>query len=154
MRKISVSRDYYTIIDDEDYSWLSQWKWYLSGSGYAVRHVSCEKGYHSVYMHRLILNLTSPNVLQTDHINGDRLDNRRCNLRAVTRSQNAQNRHKLNCSSSPRPLSMRMAEEENNKLEWLHRETGLGYSAIIRILLTKAILEDLIPDEVRERIKA
>jgi hypothetical protein len=46
-------------------------------------------------MHRRILGLSRGDPLESDHINGDRLDNRRSNLRAVTRAQNNQNvRHK------------------------------------------------------------
>lgn len=40
-------------------------------------------------MHRVILN--TPKGMESDHINGDGLDNRRCNLRICTTSQNQQN---------------------------------------------------------------
>lgn len=42
------------------------------------------------YLHRLIL--AAPNGFDVDHVNGDRLDNRRSNLRVATRSQNLANR--------------------------------------------------------------
>lgn len=41
-------------------------------------------------MHRLIIGAKTGEIV--DHINGDGLDNRRCNLRVVTHSQNMQNR--------------------------------------------------------------
>ena len=49
-------------------------------------------------MHRLLLN--TPPGFDTDHINGDGLDNRRPNLRPVTRSQNLMNSHRARGKSS------------------------------------------------------
>jgi hypothetical protein len=43
-------------------------------------------------MHRVILN--TPDGMKTDHINNDKLDNRRCNLRVCTDAQNMRNRGK------------------------------------------------------------
>jgi len=42
-------------------------------------------------MHRLIMG--NPQGMEVDHINGNGLDNRRCNLRVVTTSQNQANQH-------------------------------------------------------------
>jgi hypothetical protein len=50
-------------------------------------------------MHRCISNATDGQ--ECDHINGDGLDNRRCNLRIVTRRQNTQNRHDERFSKYP-----------------------------------------------------
>jgi hypothetical protein len=50
-------------------------------------------------MHRLILGLTSDDPLEVDHINGDRLDNRRSNLRVANQSQNLANQRKTRGAS-------------------------------------------------------
>jgi len=78
-------------VDDEDYEWLNQWKWYHH-DGYAARK---ERGPRSaphpiILMHRAIL--SPPNGMFIDHINMDGLDNRRSNLRICTAAQNNYNR--------------------------------------------------------------
>lgn len=80
------------IVDDEDFEWLSQWKWHTSNSGsrgYAMRQA--DNPYETIAMHRTILNVDSPEV---DHINLNKLDNRRSNLRPATYTQNRCNQDK------------------------------------------------------------
>lgn len=76
------------IIDAEYYELVKDYKWRFDGR-YAVT------GDKATYMHRLILDIKEawPKV-HTDHINGDGLDNRKCNLRAVTPAQNQHNSKK------------------------------------------------------------
>ena len=57
------------------------WQVYVVRSSWKLTH----------YLHREVLGLTPGDGLETDHRNGDRLDNRRSNLRVATRAQNAQN---------------------------------------------------------------
>ena len=64
-------------------------RWHLDGNGYAqCRSKVTGK---SVYMHRVIKDFPE-NPLEVDHINHDKLDNRRVNLRLVTGSTNNRNR--------------------------------------------------------------
>ena len=94
MALIKLTKNKFTIVDDIDFKWLNKWKWHVGSSGYAVRkvHLKKSKPYKSfnIQMHRLIAN-TPPN-LQTDHINRNKLDNRRKNLRSLTNQQNSFNR--------------------------------------------------------------
>lgn len=85
-REIPLTRERFAIVDDADYETLAQHLWHYMTVGYAGRD---EDG-RRVLMHRAILN--APDGLQVDHINHDGLDNRRANLRLVTRAQNEQNR--------------------------------------------------------------
>jgi len=87
-KRIALAGGRFAIVDDADFECLNQHKWhYLPGprTGYARRR---QEG----LMHQVIL--TPPPGMQIDHINGDGLDNRRCNLRICTRSQNQQNSRK------------------------------------------------------------
>jgi len=90
MKKISLTQGKFAIVDDEDFDLISQQKWHFIKGGYAVRRSGTPK--QTIYMHRYI-NKT-PNTLHTDHINGNKLDNRRKNLRTVTPAQNHHNRKK------------------------------------------------------------
>lgn len=91
-RTIQLSQGKETIVDADDYDYLMQWKWCYAG-GYAVRQQTVSDGkvrQRHVKMHRVVNN--TPKDMQTDHINLDKLDNRKSNLRTVTSKQNVSNR--------------------------------------------------------------
>lgn len=87
MKIIQLTKGKETTVDDEDYVYLSKVKWHTSSMGYA-----CNRNKISIFMHRLITN--APENKEVDHINGDRLDNRKENLRLVTHQENMFNVHK------------------------------------------------------------
>jgi hypothetical protein len=92
MKLIPLTQGKVAIVDDWDYPKLSQHKWHCSAKGYAVRNSKAAESpqHHTVWMHREIL---KPDIgYWTDHINGDKLDNRKANLRVCTDSQNKMNR--------------------------------------------------------------
>jgi len=91
MKFIPLTKGKFTIVDDKNYEWLNQWKWQIDSDGYAVRSVSIKEEYkgNKKRMHRVIMN--TPEGMETDHINGNRLDNRRQNLRICTRAENVRN---------------------------------------------------------------
>lgn len=69
----------------EDIKKIRGHHWTLNGNGY----VKTYKDTHPIYMHRLLTNC--PDNLEVDHINHDKLDNRKENLRIVTRAVNQRN---------------------------------------------------------------
>lgn len=95
MKKIKLrsrnSVDKFIIVDDEDYEFLNKFKWSISGSNGSNYAATYYKGKH-FRLHRIILN--APKNLVVDHINHDKLDNRKSNLRICSRTQNNWNTKK------------------------------------------------------------
>lgn len=91
MKKIKLSNsDRVTLVDDEDYEYLNHFTWHVNKGGYVKTNTIINGVWKIVSMHRIILNLTDV-AIYTDHINHDKLDNRRCNLRRCNHSGNMKN---------------------------------------------------------------
>jgi hypothetical protein len=102
MKKIRLPHGKYTIVDDDDFDNLNQYKWHVHTKGYAVRHGKSDDGLgRTIRMHREIL--CAPEGLQVDHINRDKLDNRKNNLRLCNNSQNHMNKNVRVDNSSGHP---------------------------------------------------
>jgi hypothetical protein len=71
------------LVDDQDLQIVRGYTWCVNGGGYAVARIDGK----TVYMHRLI----RPDAKMVDHASGDKLDNRRSNLRTATPAQNQAN---------------------------------------------------------------
>ena len=84
MRAIVMTNNGITLVDDEDYLFLSLLTVSESYDGYATVH-----GSDRVRIHRIIME--APKGSHVDHINGDKLDNRKSNLRICTAQQNGAN---------------------------------------------------------------
>jgi len=96
---IKLTKSKEALVSDEDFDFLSQWKWSAletRGTYYAVR--GGVKGYF--YMHREIAKRTALEGDMVDHIDGDRLNNTRSNLRGCTNAENLQNRGKPSNNTS------------------------------------------------------
>lgn len=92
MKEIQLTRGQKAIVDDEDFEIVSKLRWYAdwnpnTKSYYAKRKDgSCHYG-----MPRFIFGLKKGDKRVVDHINHDTLDNRRCNLRVCSYSENKVN---------------------------------------------------------------
>jgi len=83
-------------IDDEDAELVGKYKWTPRkdyNTTYAVSH-----GLPYVLLHRLIMGLERGDKRQVNHINGDGLDNRRCNLEICDILHNSQSFRRPNSS--------------------------------------------------------
>lgn len=108
VKKIPLTRGKFALVDDQDFEWLNQWKWYakesMGGRFYAARKVQIaringKQKMKTLGMHRFLMNPPEEKVV--DHINGNTLDNRKENLRVVSQHQNLQNRNKAKSSKYP-----------------------------------------------------
>jgi len=79
------------LIDDDDYENYGSLKWSVDVHGYVVRQLRINRKRKNFYLHRLV-NQT-PRGEITDHIDRNKLNNQKSNLRTATNSENSQNRN-------------------------------------------------------------
>jgi len=89
MKTIELTKNKFALVNDKDYEFLNQFKWYCA-HGYAVRSIyGADHKPYQLRMHRLLLD--THKGMDTDHIDRNPLNNQRVNLRICTRSQNVAN---------------------------------------------------------------
>lgn len=100
-KEIILTRGMIALVDDDVYEWASRYSWHIVSHGYAghtlPKNLRKIKG-QQVLLHKLIIDC--PDGMMIDHINGNKLDNRRVNLRICTATQNQMNRKVRKSSSS------------------------------------------------------
>ena len=95
-RWIKLNNGQYTCVDDEDYEKLVNFNWLITPQGYVARsqpktNKNGIKINSKVLMHREVMGLTPNDKQHVDHINREKLDNTKSNLRLCTPSQNHAN---------------------------------------------------------------
>lgn len=75
----------YALVDEADYEWAMRWRWQFHKGDYAWR---VPRG-GPIMMHRALLGLGRSDRCEVNHLNGNKLDNRRENLRIGTHQENA-----------------------------------------------------------------
>jgi ribosomal protein S1 len=94
MKEIKLTKGQKTLVDDESYEWLNQWKWHAHkgrGTYYARRR---DKNRATILMHRVILELDD-GAIHVDHIDSDGLNNQKANLRPCSVLENRRNSRKV-----------------------------------------------------------
>jgi hypothetical protein len=94
MKEIPLTQGKVALVDDEDYEFLSRWKWCAMRQGYdrfrAYRGTESKGRFKGVLMHRVITGALPGQTV--DHINRDPLDNRKENLRLCCQAKQSLNR--------------------------------------------------------------
>lgn len=86
------------VMIDDEFGWLANFKWHVTKGGYAVHHVNKQDTQFwnqpvktAIYMHRVITGLKRGDKRVADHVNHNKLDNRRNNLRICSQAENLRN---------------------------------------------------------------
>ena len=93
MKEIKLTQGKVALVDDEDFEYLNQFKWYASkidNTYYACRCQRIGKIHKKYMIHRVIMN--TPANMVTDHIDHNGLNNQKNNLRICTTAQNQMNK--------------------------------------------------------------
>lgn len=93
MKKIKLKPTGFALVDEDDFGYLSKFRWYLSKVGYAIGGEKTKDRKSFEKMHRFIMGVTDPKII-IDHKDGIKLNNQRSNLRVATSQQNVHNSKK------------------------------------------------------------
>lgn len=91
-KQIELTQNKFAAVDDIDFEYLSQWKWHAfkhRHTFYAARNGGVFPFRKKIFMHRVIMD--TPDEMETDHKDGNGLNNTRKNLRVCTHTQNMRN---------------------------------------------------------------
>ncbi len=131
VQEIQLTRGQVALVDDEDFGRVMQYRWYANCShGKVYYAVRCVYTPHraTIRLHRFILD--APPDKEVDHVSGDPLDNRRCNLRLCSHAENTRNSRKLRQDTSSQFKGVSWYKP---LCKWLaqicvdHRKLNLGY---------------------------
>jgi hypothetical protein len=137
MKEIPLTQGKVALVDDEDFEYLNQFKWYAGearGLIYARRQLRPKDCNSKIWMHTDIMK--TPKGMVVDHKDGDGLNNWRSNLRLVTHRQNLQN-ISLSKKSSQYPGVSRCPLGKNGK-RW---QVSINYNGKVRHI-TRCISEE------------
>lgn len=127
MKEIILTNGLIALVDNEDYERINKYKWTFHNGGYAIRHIEGTKN-STIMMHREILHTKKNKNL--DHINQNKLDNRKENLRVATNSQNQANRKKWLVMGQPCSSKYRGVSWHKGAKKWraLTEHKGVHYN--------------------------
>ncbi len=130
MKSIALTQDKVTLVDDEDFEYLSKWKWHFNDR-YVKRsqYHKNSKSQTKVFLHKEIAKRMGIENNTIDHIDRNPLNNRRSNIRPCTLMQNSRNATKYH-RGGVRPSMYKGVSWEKNYKKWQVHIRGklIGYS--------------------------
>jgi hypothetical protein len=134
MKYILLTQGKRTMVDDEDFEWLSQWKWQyqVNSNGKHKYNGYAKRGINSIRMHREIMERMVGKIfsfIDVDHKNGDTLDNQRNNLRLADPFQQNQNSAKRrdNTSGCRGVNFFKPQQKWVARIQFMGKRISLGY---------------------------
>jgi len=132
MKEINLTKGFKTQVDDEDFEYLNQWKWFALKGKYTC--YACRKSNkrdkinnvkrQDILMHREIINI--PPKKQTDHKDGNGLNNQKENLRYCSHIQNCWNKNKTKGKSKYKGIHYINNKYIQARINYKKKEINLG----------------------------
>ena len=132
MKQIALTQGYVCLVDDEDYEFLSQFKWEIDKrpfgvyvKRYAHSLVNGKRKRTVSYIHRYIMGVTDKRTF-VDHEDGNPMNNLRSNLRVCTQAQNSRNKKYKPSVSGFKGVHPRPSGRWASKLMFNYRPVTVG----------------------------
>jgi hypothetical protein len=129
-KEIILTQGKVAIIDDDDYEYLNQWKWFANnknGKFYVVRNITVSKNKQSsIFMHRFIMKPNKGMII--DHLDGNPLNNQKSNLRICTHAENMRN-SKISINNKSGYKGVSYQEDRNNyraQIKFNNKKINIG----------------------------
>ena len=155
VKEIQLTQGKVALVDDADYEWLNKLKWHAIKDkwNWYANHVD---GHTNIRMHVLILQ--TPKGMQSDHKDGNGLNNQRNNLRICTSSENTQNSRVRNQSKYSQFKGVSWHKYKNKwvagiKINGVRREIGAFHNEIDAALAYDKEAEELFGEFARLNFK-
>lgn len=125
MKKIKLNNGMFALIDDEDFLEVAKHKWHFDNGGYARCQMKIGiRKQRPLLMHRLIMR--PEKGLEVDHIDGNKLNNQKSNLRICRRFQNSANRKLSKNNTSGYKGVTRQGKKWIAQIGCLWKHTSIG----------------------------
>lgn len=119
-----LTKGKFAIVDGDMFDYLSQWKWQYH-CGYARRGKREPGKHYTVHMSHIVLG--AKRGQQVDHINGDKLDNRKLNLRICSQAKNVLNTGKRSDNKSGFKGVSKYKNKWRACIQYNHNWRHIGY---------------------------
>jgi hypothetical protein len=121
--KIELSRGYFAIVDEEDVPFLEKFNWSLKPDGGTAYAITRDQSKTEFKMHKVIMKVNNGEDIHIDHINHNGVDNRKANLRIISRADNQLNRRERTKEKN-RFIGVLPALSGNNFTAWIPLTSG------------------------------